>query len=122
MNSGLVLRPQGAVITGKMFGYGIYFADRAKKSLGYTSLDGSYWARGRGSTGFMSLYNVHTGKPLKVTGGEYWSSSMTEKKLKQRGNYDSLFATKSGGRLYNNEYIIYNDKQCTINYLVELGK
>ena len=34
INSGLVLKPTNAVITGKMFGYGIYYAPKARKSLG----------------------------------------------------------------------------------------
>ena len=29
-----------------MFGHGLYFAPRAKKSIGYTSLNGSYWSGG----------------------------------------------------------------------------
>lgn len=37
INTGLVLSPN-AVVTGKLYGFGIYFAPRAMKSLGYTSL------------------------------------------------------------------------------------
>lgn len=43
INSGLVLKPTNAVITGKMFDYGIYYATKARKSLGYTSLSGSIY-------------------------------------------------------------------------------
>ena len=63
VNSGLVLKPTSAVITGKMFGYGIYFATKARKSLGYTSINGSYWARGNSNSAFMALYNVAYGNP-----------------------------------------------------------
>ena len=50
---GLSLRPKKSVVrTGAMFGHGLYFAPRAKKSIGYTSLNGSYWAGGSSSTGF----------------------------------------------------------------------
>ena len=66
IQSGLVLRPTNAVITGKMFGYGIYYAPKARKSLGYTSLTGSYWARGNSSSGFMALMDVAYGKPYDV--------------------------------------------------------
>jgi len=65
INTGLVLRPS-AIISGKMFGYGIYFAPSAQKSLGYTSLHGSYWAGGNSNSAFMSLYDVAYGKPLDV--------------------------------------------------------
>jgi poly [ADP-ribose] polymerase len=37
-----MIRPSGAVYTGSMFGDGIYFADKAAKSIGYSSLSGSY--------------------------------------------------------------------------------
>lgn len=58
INTGLVLKPTNAVITGKMFGHGIYYATKAKKSLGYTSLNGSYWVKGNSSSGFMALMEV----------------------------------------------------------------
>ena len=38
----------------------------------------------------------------------------------QRGSYDSLFA-EGGIDLRNNEYIVYNQAQCTVKYLVEIG-
>ena len=66
INTGLVLRPTNAVITGKMFGYGIYYAPKARKSLGYTSLHNSYWARGNSSYAFMALLDVAYGKPFDV--------------------------------------------------------
>lgn len=46
-----------------MFGYGTYFATKAQKSLGYTSLKGSCWASGDSSYAFMGLYDVAYGKP-----------------------------------------------------------
>jgi poly [ADP-ribose] polymerase len=66
IRTGLVLKPTNAVITGKMFGYGIYFAPSARKSIGYTSLEGSYWARGGSPFGFMGLYDVAYGTPHDV--------------------------------------------------------
>ena len=45
---------------------------------------------------------------------------LTEKKLKARGAYDSFFAL-DGADLRNNEYIVYNKAQCTVQYLVEIG-
>jgi hypothetical protein len=36
MQTGLLIRPSGA-ISGSMFGDGIYFADKAQKSIGYSS-------------------------------------------------------------------------------------
>ena len=119
MDTGLVLRPTNAVITGKMFGYGLYFADKAQKSLGYTSHRGSYWANGSSDKAFMSLYDVHLGYELKVKNWSGWMGQLTGKRLEDRGRYDSLFA-EGGADLRNNEYIIYNQDQCTIKYIVEL--
>lgn len=120
LESGLVLRPSNAVITGKMFGYGIYFADKARKSLGYSSLYGSYWAGGNSSTAYLALYEVHLGKSLNVKKHDSWMYNLNYDNLSDKGNYQSLFA-KGGVDLINNEYIIYTEPQCTIKYLVEVS-
>jgi poly [ADP-ribose] polymerase len=120
LDSGLLIRPSNAVFTGSMFGYGIYFADKAQKSIGYTSLRGSYWARGAGDKAYLALFAVHTGNWLHIKNHEYWMYELTEPKLKNRGPYDSLFA-EGGADLRNNEYIVYNQAQCTVKYLIEIG-
>lgn len=121
---GLVLRPTNAVITGKMFGYGIYFATKARKSLGYTSPDGSYWARGHSSFGFMGLYEVAYGKPYDV-----YLVDPREKSIYHSLNYDGLqrmcpgancLHAHEGQMLRNDEIIVYKECQTTIKYLVEL--
>ena len=103
-----------------MFGHGVYFADKAQKSIGYTSLRGSYWAAGSSNRAYLAVFNVHTGNWLKSQRHETWMYDLNESKLKNRGNYDSLFAL-GGYDLRNNEYIVYNKNQCTIQYLVEIG-
>ena len=116
ISNGLLLDPK-AVITGKMFGYGIYFAPSAQKSIGYTSVYGSYWASGKSSKGYLAVYDVAVGKPLDVHSyGSY--SSFTEKDMKANGT-DSLFAHK-GTMLRNDEVIVYNESAATIRYLVEI--
>jgi len=120
LDSGLVLRPTNAVITGKMFGKGLYFADKAGKSLGYTSCYGSRWASGDSNKGFLSLYDVHLGNSYVSKNREGWMGSATESSLKARGNYDSLSAL-GGADLINNEFIVYNEAQCTVKYIVEVG-
>jgi poly [ADP-ribose] polymerase len=62
LQTGLLIRPSGAVHTGSMFGDGIYFADKAQKSIGYTSLRGSYWAHGGDNKAFLALFDVHFGQ------------------------------------------------------------
>jgi poly [ADP-ribose] polymerase len=119
LGTGLVLRPANAVITGKMFGYGLYFADKARKSLGYTSLRGSYWACGGSDVGYMSLYEVHVGNWLHSQKHTHEMYNYTYDILQRKGGYDSLFA-EGGIDLRNNEYIIYREEQCTVKYIVEL--
>jgi poly [ADP-ribose] polymerase len=103
-----------------MFGYGIYFADKAQKSIGYCSLQGSYWAHGSDRKGFLSLYEVHLGSFLKIKHHESWCYDLNKQNLRKRGSFDSLFA-EGGADLRNNEYIVYDDSQCTIKFLVEIG-
>ncbi len=126
MENGLVLRPAHAVITGKMFGYGLYFADKCRKSLNYTSLRGSYWVGGTDTRAYLALYDVHVGHQLKLLRHASWCYELNEQRLQERKKrfgkpYHSLFA-RGGVDLLNNEYIIYNQSQCTVRYLVEVGQ
>jgi len=122
LRTGLELRPANAIISGKMFGYGTYFADRFKKSLGYTSLTGSYWANGTSNVSYLALFDVHVGRQLEILQHHSWCSSLNETSLKKYGDYDSVFAKSSPGFLYNNEFIVYHQGQSTIKYLVEIVK
>lgn len=116
LQTGLVLNPSAA-ITGKMFGYGIYYAPSAQKSLGYTSLSGAYWTGGKSTTGYMVLMDVAYGRPMDVYSFEPQYSNLTANRL---GNYDCLHAHKDRGMLRNDEIVIYREEQSTIKFLVEL--
>jgi poly [ADP-ribose] polymerase len=125
LERGLTLRPAHAVITGKMFGYGLYFADRFQKSLNYTSLRGSCWSGGSDHRAFMALYDVHVGRQLKVRTYASWCAELTAKNLTKRTGilrkpYDSVMG-KRGLMLQNNEYIVYDEAQCTVRYLLEVA-
>ncbi|RIV18490.1 ADP-ribose polymerase [Fibrisoma montanum] len=120
LKTGLVLRPANAVITGKMFGYGIYFADQFSKSLNYTSLHGSVWAKGTHQEGYLAIYEVHVGKQLVVNQHEHWHMQLDADRLKQIDpSYDSVYAQR-GVSLLKNEFIVYNQAQCTIRYMVRI--
>lgn len=120
INTGLVLRPTNAVITGKMFGYGTYYAPAARKSLGYTSLSGSYWARGNSNSAFMALMNVAYGTPYDVHSfdSKYYNFNY-EALQKEKPGANCLHA-HAGSMLRNDEVIVYKEEQSTIKYLVEL--
>lgn len=120
INSGLVLRPTNAVITGKMFGYGIYYAPKARKSLGYTSLSGSYWANGSSSSGFMALMDVAYGKPYDVHSFDSKYYNFNYEALQRACPGANCLHAHEGQMLRNDEIIVYKEEQCTIKYLVEL--
>lgn len=120
VNSGLVLKPTNAVITGKMFGYGIYFATKARKSLGYTSINGSYWARGNSNSAFMALYNVAYGNPYNVHSFDSKYYDFTYEKLQKEQPSANCLHAHEGQMLRNDEIIVYKEEQTTIQYLVEL--
>lgn len=120
INTGLVLRPTNAVITGKMFGYGIYYAPKARKSLGYTSLSGSYWARGNSNSAFMALMDVAYGKPYDVHSFDSKYYNFNYERLQQTCPGANCLHAHAGAMLRNDEIIVYKEEQCTIKYLVEL--
>jgi poly [ADP-ribose] polymerase 2/3/4 len=119
INTGLVLRPQ-AKITGKMFGHGIYFAPKARKSLGYTSLDGSYWVGGSSESAFMALNEVAYGKPYDVYNFDSKFYSYNYESLRRDCSDANCLHAHEGRMLRNDEIIVYKEEQLTIKYLVEI--
>ncbi len=120
LKTGLVLRPASAIITGKMFGYGIYFANEFSKSLNYSSVQGAYWTAGKNSEGYLAIFEVHTGNQWTISQHDSSHVHLNEIKLKKENkNYDSVYA-KRGISLSNNEFIVYNEAQCTIKYIVKI--
>lgn len=117
LGTGLMLNPK-AVITGKMFGHGIYFAPSAQKSLGYTSLDGSYWAGGRSDTGFMLIFETAYGNPLFVHRLDD-HGSLNSKNFEKRHPGHQVLHAKAGKMLRNDEIIFYHEDQMTVRYIVE---
>ena len=112
MKRGPLLAPKGVTINGKMFGNGLYFANRAKKSIGYTSLDGACWTSGRSSTGFLAVFKVLYKNPLYVQTNHQYS-------LRELGEHDAVFAQK-GAMLRNDEIIVFREQQATLQYIIEL--
>ena len=122
LNTGLKIRPSNAIHTGSMFGDGIYFANKARKSIGYTSLRGSYWASGSSGKAYLALFQVNIGKtwPIFANGQRHNSShySLNQRTVEKNG-YDSVFA-QGGADLRNDEYIVYEEGRATVKYLIEL--
>ena len=122
IKTGLVLRPTNAVITGKMFGYGCYYAPKCAKSIGYTSLSGSYWARGGNNTAYMALFDVAYGVPYDVYNFDSKYYNLDYNKLQQfKPGANCLHAHADRGMLRNDEIVVYKEEQMTIKYLIEIG-
>jgi len=119
LQKSLQIRPAGAIITGAMFGgNGIYFADKAIKSTGYTSTSGSYWARGTSSIGYLMVFEVAVGNQKHIYKHDSSCYKLNKKDLNAEG-FDSVFA-HGGVDLKNNEFIIYSTDQCKIKYIIEI--
>ena len=103
-----------------MFGDGIYFAPRAKKSIGYTSLSGSYWTGGSDSHGFMALMETAVGKSYNVYSFENRFYRINESNLDSFCKGAHSVHAHAGTMLRNDEIIVYNADQCTIKYLIEI--
>lgn len=116
LQTGLLIRPSGAVHTGSMWDDGIYFASDSDKSLGYTN--GGRWTGGaRGGSVFLGLFDVHVGNQLHKY--KHDSSCYSISKVVKAEGFDSVHAHK-GDSLRKDEYIIYNSNQCTVSHLIEV--
>ena len=115
IDNGLLINPN-AVITGKMFGYGIYFAPNCKKSWGYTSSSSAYWTRENKEVAFMGLYNCAYGNPMIAK-----SARDYDEETLRRNNCDCVHAKSSYGFLYNDEIIFYNESAMNLEYIVEFN-
>lgn len=97
-----------------MFGKGIYFASDFDKSRGYCSARNCRWRGGRDDYAMLAIFDVATGKPLHLDGSR---SDLYDGHPSLRGK-DSVWAHK-GANLCRDELIVYNDRACTIKYIVE---
>ena len=120
LQTGMLIRPSCAVHTGSMFSDGAYFASKSSKSIGYTSLRGSYWSNGYDEKEYLALFDVHIGNQKHIYKHESSCYKLNYKNLQKEG-FDSVFA-HGGADLRNDEFIIYNTNQCTISHLIEITK
>ena len=119
LTKGMMIRPTGAVYTGSMFGDGIYMANKARKSYGYTSSVSARWTNGNAKKVYMAIFLVNVGKYHNVYSHTSECYNFSKNYLKTKGNYDSVFA-HAGKSLYNDEIIVYDKEQVTIHAIVEL--
>ena len=108
----LMLNPN-AVITGKMWGCGIYFAPSSMKSWGYTS--GGFWTgSSSNTTRYMGLYATAYGNP-------YFPTQLMDgtKEFLDKEHANCLHAKASVCGLQNDEIIFFDEAAICLQYLVE---
>lgn len=110
----LNVKPSNVETQGAMFGQGSYFADKFRKSMGYTSINSSYWTSGRDKVAYLGLYGVNMVKPLVITDSD---KGLNLQKLINKGCRTTHAV--SGRGLINDEFIVYESDACTIRYLIE---
>lgn len=124
LTTGLKNRPpKDAVITGKAYGQGTYFAPDAQKSLGYTSKMGSKWANGTSPYGFLLICKVAIGPEETHYDGRFGCDpSLDASKLQQiaPGALCTWAKARYSGFLMD-EVIVYQDDQSTIEYIVKMS-
>lgn len=120
---GLRLKIDGVRKTGSMFGKGIYFAKRAKKSLGYTSVR---WKHAPGVSSerdshdghaYLLVYKVAYKNALHVQEYHVWMHNAEESRFMK--GHDALYAHK-GTCLRNDEIIVYTQQQATLYAIIEV--
>lgn len=113
VKSGLLIRPATAVITGAMYGGGIYMASNSSKSINYCDISSSYWAKGNSNTGYLFLNDCTLGDQLIASRSYQYSKQNIRPK-------NSVYA-KGGADLINDEFILYDTDQHNIRYLIEFS-
>lgn len=111
----------GVAINGAMFGPGLYWADDWKKSAGYTSLRGSIWSGGGGAvsgrSAFMFAADVTVGEPHVAAGPHGYTAP-------PKGTHCIFGMGRNHGKakysgVENNEWIVFQNAQSRLKYLVE---
>lgn len=120
LNSGLMLHPNKSIITGKMFGNGIYLTANAEKSTFFTSVNLPNKRGKLSNTSFIGLYEVVYGTPYHVYSYNPAFVNMNYANLQRIKRGAHCIHAHSGEMLKNDEIVVYNEDQLTIRYLVEL--
>lgn len=101
MKNGLMTSPpSAAIISGKMFGNGIYGAVQSTKSMGYTSGDNSMWM-------FICKFEMN----------KYYHPKTTMSY--PPNGYDSIWAKAGDANLIHDELIVYKNDKVQITHLLE---
>lgn len=108
LQDGLKIKPKSAIHTGSMFGNGCYFANCSTKSANYTW---GFSNKTKEDSYFLLVCDVAIGKPKEYFHAVPGLSSAPK-------GYNSVLG-KKGQSLLHDEYIVYNENQAKIKYIIE---
>lgn len=115
IKNGLLIRPAGATLTGSCYGNGIYFG-HASKSINYSNIKSSYWAKGTADKTFMFLSHTTLGNTKIATGSYQYSK-------RNISPFHSVWAKGGQSGVINDEFIVYDpagpDQSFKLDYIVE---
>lgn len=115
LHKGMIIPPaQSGIVTGRMFGNGLYFSDISTKALNYSY--GTWNRTGLSSNNcyYALICNVLLGKEFQADRTHFQDQTYYPRK-----GYDSTFAKSGTLNLVNNEMIVYKTEQVSPKYLVE---
>lgn len=130
--NGLYLNPavikSNVRICGKAFGYGLYFAPYCGKSMNYASTKNArHYKGGNSNVGYLLVFKVATGEPyyiyrdLNAKRPNHWADFSADHPGKlccwaERGGPNLSCGLN---QLAMEEVIVYQEKQATIEYIIE---
>lgn len=115
MKNGMkIIKSNTNIITGRMFGDGLYFSDISTKALNYSLGTWNGVGLGNKNKYYAIICSVYMGKMFTLKD----ESNVSKYPV---SNYDSTFAPKGIKNLRNNEMIVYNENQVIPMYLVEFN-
>lgn len=109
---GLLIRPHNAVLTGAMYGNGVYTSSNSTKSINYTSIRSSYWSKGNADKAYLFLTDTILGDQ-KIASGSYQYNKNNIKP------YHSVWAKGGKSGVINDEMMVYDTSQIKLAYLIE---
>jgi len=113
LKSGLLIRPAGAIITGSMYGSeAIYKSSSSTKSINYTNIRSSYWAKGSDDRAFLFVSDC-------ALGNQFMAKSPGNYTLKSIAPYHSVWAKGGQSGVINDEMMLYRTDQHNLRYLLE---
>lgn len=128
LKTGLKIRPSCAIYTGSLLGDALYFSNPelwhgVAKSIGYTSLRG-YWTGEHQNCGFIAFFECALGESHVINTHDGWHNTNLKKIRSLGKNVWSLHLKGAGHSSYNtvinDEITVYDERQVTIRYLVEI--